>query len=491
MMFLMVQFSEININIWLNVLHFVTVFFIFILIILENRDPVKTMAWGMLMFLFPVGGIILYFFFGRNFRREKIFSRKEISDIQKLRDANIEQINNIDKYDFADTPEVPEKLSIIKLMLKNNKSVLTLNNHVEVLKNGEETFSKIKEELLNAQNHIHLEYYIIEEDNIGNEIKDILIKKSKEGVKVRVVYDAVGSWDLSDKYIQELKDNNVEIFPFMSVRFVKFASKVNYRNHRKIIVIDGKKGFVGGLNIADRYIKGNTNIGAWRDTHLFVEGEAVQTLQIVFMTDWFFACDVPVAYSKEYFPDYKKTVEHIPVQITAGGPDSDWASIMQAYFAAISTAKKNIYITSPYFLPNESIMTAIKTAALQGLDVKLLIPFKSDSAIAYWGSLSYVRDLLEAGVKVYLYNKGFTHSKLLMVDGVFASVGTANMDIRSFDQNFEINALVYNTKIAEKLENDFLQDIQNSIEVEYDIWINRPFRDKIKSSVSRLFSPLL
>ena len=308
-------------------------------------------------------------------------------------------------------------------------------------------------------------------------------------MEVRFIFDDVGSWSLPKRFIKDLVTAGVKIFPFMEVKFPIFTSKVNYRNHRKIVVIDGKVGFLGGMNIADRYIEGNKELGPWVDTQLRIEGESVQWLQVVFLMDWYFVSGELINDKLKYFPEHKVEETHA-IQITASGPDSDWSSIMQAYFVAITKAKHHIYISTPYFVPNESILTALKTAALSGIDVRIILPGKSDSTVVYWSSLSYVLELLEAGIKVYLYQKGFNHSKIMMIDSSFASVGSANMDIRSFEDNFEVAAIVYDSEITTELERSFIKDIRRSHRITIEDWENRPLKQSFKESFARLFSPL-
>lgn len=469
--------------------YLLSVIFTITIIILENRNPVKTISWLMVMILLPFLGVAFYLYFGRNFRKQKFFNRKEISDIESSRMLNPEKINDLSNNELLQAPDIFSKINIIKLLFNNNKSLLTENNEIEVLQNGHQTFSSIIAELEKAKHHINLEYYIIEEDNIGNWIKEILIKKAKEGVKIRLIYDDVGSWSLSKFYVESLLNAGIEVYSFMPVRSYIFANKINYRNHRKIIVIDGKHGFVGGLNIADRYIKGTDEIEFWRDTHLRLEGDSVKSLQAIFFIDWYFVSQKLVN-DEIYFPKHNITKKQL-VQIVTSGPDSDWASIMQTYFAAITTAQKYVYISTPYFLPNESIITALKTVSLSGIDVKIIIPEKIDSFLVNWSSRSYIADLLEAGINVYFYRKGFSHSKLLLVDDIISSVGTANMDIRSFDQNFEVNAIIYDKEITGILKNSFIDDIQNSYKVDNYEYSNRPISEKLKESIARLFSPLL
>lgn len=472
----------------MQIITIITVIWIVFYILLQNRDPQKTVSWILIIVLFPVVGIFFYFIVGRNLRKEKIFSRKIMTDFEQIEKIKAAQVPNITRQIFADDKNLAAKFGIINLLHNNNKALLTEHNKVLVLNNGTETFNAIVQALEKAKDHIHLEYYIIEDDEIGNIIRQLLIRKAKEGVKVRLIYDDIGSWDLSKEYLNSLTDAGVETFSFMPVKFYRFALKINYRNHRKIIIVDGKVGFVGGLNIADRYINGAPDIGFWRDTHLRIEGDAVISLQYVFLMDWYFVSDQFI-HDEIYFPDNDIT-DNCLVQIAASGPDSDWASIMQTYFYSITTAKKHVYISSPYFMPNESILTALKTVAMSGVDVRIILPSKSDSFISYWGSLAYVLELLEAGIKIYVYEKGFTHSKVLIVDDILCSVGTANMDIRSFDQNFEINALIYNESVANSLKQSYFDDLGSCNQLLYDDYLKRPFLFKLKESIAKVFSPL-
>ncbi len=474
----------------LKVLYIVTIIFMVILVIQQRGDPMKTIAWLLVVTFVPLLGIVLYFFFGKNYRKEKIFSRKGLADNEQLK--MLAQYQPDDKADTSYWPDeaIASKAHIMRMLYNSDKVLLTEHNRVKILVNGKVTFEHIITELENAEKHIHLEYYIIEDDRIGNEIRRILIRKAREGLEVRVIYDDIGCWSLSDEYIQSLKEAGVMVFPFMPVRFPFFTNKVNFRNHRKIIVVDGKVGFVGGLNIADRYISGSSELGPWRDTHLKVEGEAVYSLQSVFLLDWYFVSKRNIHDQDRYFPPVDIADFHL-MQIVASGPDSDWASIMQTFFSAIATARSYIYISTPYFLPNESIFTALRTAALSGVDVRMLLPVYSDSRLVTWSSFSYIGQLLDAGIKVYLYKKGFTHSKLMMVDDVFCSIGTANMDIRSFDQNFEVNALIYDQRLTVAMRNIFMNDIKDLKSIDNNEWDQRSRWVVFRESVARLFSPLL
>ncbi len=458
------------------------------MVIQQKGDPLKTVSWIMVMLLVPIAGIILYFYFGQNYRRQKIFNRKELGDMERLRDYSHVQILELPGKEFLKDPKIKSKQHIMTLLLNNSKAMLSENNSLNIYSRGKEAFDVILKDIDSAKNHIHLMYYIIEDDKIGKRVQEILIKKAQQGIEVRVIYDDMGSWSLSNKYIKPLKEAGVQIYPFLPVRFPLFTNKINYRNHRKIVIIDGKIGHLGGMNVADRYIEGGAELGMWKDMQLRIKGEAVHSLQVIFLTDWYFVSK-KVINDDIFFPENAIKEKRL-VQITASGPDSDWANIMQAYFAAITTAENHIYIASPYFIPNESILTALKTAALSGVDVRLMIPQKSDSHVVYNSTLSFVGELMEAGIKIYFYKKGFNHAKLMLVDGIFSSIGTANMDIRSFDQNFEVNALIYDEEIAARLEKLYLDDLKRCNTSTLEEWNNRSWLKNTKENLARLFSPL-
>lgn len=459
------------------------------MVVREKRDPVKTSTWVLILIALPIAGLIFYIFFGQYHRKEKIFNRKGLRDLQQIERISHSQIIKLQVQKLSQSNQITDNLNIITLLLNNSKALLTEYNEVEIQQNGKEAFDSIIEALNTAESSIHIEFYIVSDDVIGNRIKDILIAKAKAGVEVRLVFDDVGSWSLPKKFIKSLIDAGVQVYPFMEVKFPLFTSKVNYRNHRKIIVVDGKVGFIGGMNIADRYIVGSKELGPWRDTMLKLKGDAVNSLQVIFLVDWYFVTGQDISDKKIYFPKHDITTHH-PIQITACGPDSDWASIMQAFFLAITKAKHHIYVASPYFIPNESILTALKTASLSGVDVRIMLPGKSDSTVVYWSSLSYISELIEAGIKVYLYQNGFNHSKILMIDTSFSSVGSANMDIRSFEDNFEVAAIIYDKQITSQLEESFLNDLSKSMYVTADEWELRSRKNNLKESVARLFSPL-
>ncbi len=472
----------------ISLLFLITSVAIAVIVISEKRSPYKTAAWILALVLLPGIGLIFYLFFGQEYRKNKMFSRRGLKTLGRFRSLTNRQLQKLQKNEFHLPEAAREKEKLVRLLMSNSHSLLTTGNHLTILNNGDKTFAAIFQALEEAQHHIHLEYYIIDEDETGLQLKDILVRKSREGVEVRLIIDDVGCWGLSRRYLRDLRDAGVDVRPFMEVRFPRFTHRVNYRNHRKIAVVDGILGFTGGINLADRYRKGLDKIGPWRDTHLQIEGDAVRSLQAVFAADWYFVSRENLTGS-EYFPPM--TMEPgAAVQISAGGPDSDWESIGQAFFTAIAGACREIAIVTPYLMPPPPIVNALKTAALGGVDVTILMPEFSDAVIPRWCSFSFVEEFLEAGVRIFFYQKGFIHSKLIMVDGVFSSVGTANLDFRSLETNFEVNAFIYDELFNRQLKAYFHHDLRNSREIMRAEWKRRPWSSRLKESLAHLVSPM-
>ncbi|MFX3624126.1 MAG: cardiolipin synthase [Ectobacillus sp.] len=470
----------------LSILFTLSGFLIAFVIFLENRHPSKTLTWLIVLGTFPVIGFFAYLLFGQNFRRKRMFQKKALLDEQAFL-----QYKGNENYERHYLSEHKHQDLLFRLADRLGTLNISFHTKTKVLTNGEETFAAVKEVLQKANHHIHMEYYIVRDDKIGTEIKDILIQKAQEGVKVRFLYDAVGSFKLSKAYVQELRNGGVEILPFFPVRFPILNDKINYRNHRKIIVVDGKEGLVGGLNIGDEYLGKSEYFGFWRDTHLYLRGEAVQSLQLIFLQDWFYmtgeAMLDPIFLSAEQIEE-----EGLGgVQLVAGGPDNKWETIKHLYFAMIASARKSIWIATPYFIPDEDILSALKVAALAGIDIRLLVPSKPDKRTVFYASRSYFPELLEAGAKIYEYKKGFLHSKIVIVDSSLASIGTANMDMRSFHLNFEVNAFLYDTSSVQKLVVDFEEDLTESQEIHVDQFKKRRLIMRIVESTYRLLSPLL
>ncbi len=458
-------------------------------VIRQGSRPAKTIAWMLIIIALPLVGIILYSFIGYNLRKEKLFTRKQARDLQVIDELVERQLVEFEQADSQDSPIVRDHRRLAQLQLRSGKFLLLSGNRAQVLQDGEETFAAIFTALEQAQSFIHIEYYIFEEGDLADRIADILIEKVKQGVQARLAYDGVGSWSLSKQYCQRLEEAGVEVFPFMPVRFGPLANRLNYRNHRKIVVVDGQVGFTGGINVSDKYIKGDPELGSWRDTHLRLEGRAVNFLQYIFLTDWQFVSGQNLL-TAEHFPEHD-SVGPTPVQVSASGPDSDYASIHQTFVSMLYGAREYIYLANAYLIPDESMLMALKSTALSGVDVRLMIPEASDSFVVKWSTRSYLEELLAAGVKVYFYQKGFLHSKVIVADDALASVGTANLDIRSFEQNFELNALMYDADIARQLKARFMADVQDCRLLSLETYRQRPRIDRVKESVFRVLSPVL
>src|SRR6056297_2289391 len=481
---------------------FSQVFFLIILIIsilvsiailLENRDPIRASSLILLLFILPGIGLIIYFFLGRNYRKKKMFEAKKDSDrlfIYKLKkQIKIGSEELINKHQVV----LDNKYLLAKMLLNDNYFGLTGNNNLKPLINGEEKFPELFNDLENAKDHIHIEYFIMENGILFEQLKSVLLKKRIEGVTIRIIYDDFGSRHLRNKSINELKKAGIEIYPFYKTYFPYMANRINYRNHRKVVVIDGKTGFIGGLNLSDKYTNNLSSKKTfyWRDTHLKIEEPAVRYLQYIFLLDWQFSSDQTLLYNSLFFPNLKNNDNGKLVQIISGGPDLLRETVMTAYFKAIVDAEKECYITTPYFIPSQGIITAIKQAALSGVDVRLLVPGESDSWLLNSASNTYYYDLLSSGVKIFRYKKGFVHAKTIVIDNNLSIVGSANMDYRSFDYNFEDNAIIYDPDFNNEIKHQFLKDLEESEQITQEEWENCPLRVRLKESIARLLSPIL
>lgn len=473
----------------LTAVYTIMVMVLSILIILENRNPTRTVAWILVLIFLPYLGMFLYLYIGQNHRKKRTFIKKRKQDyrvMKRLLDTQITftQYGRLFKKNYQDA-----RAKMVPLILRNGDAPVTFNNHVKILKNGAETFTEMLREIQKAEDHIHMEYFIIRESEIGRKFQRALIGKAKQGVKVRLIYDGVGCWKLGKEFVQAMRDGGVDIGVFLPVTLPVFGSRLNYRNHRKILIVDGKVGFTGGINIGDEYLGRDLRMGFWRDTHIKVTGEANYVLQTIFLKDWFFVKNEEVD-GRRYFPRQGYQGE-TAVQIVSSGPDMYWHSIQQAYFTAITSARKSVYITTPYLVPDEAINTALKTAALRGVDVRILLPGKPDHRTVFWASKSHFQELMDAGVKIYQYQKGFVHSKIITADDNITSIGTANLDIRSLELNFEVNALMYDEKLTKKVKGNFFEDLQHSKRILPEEYDQRPIQHKMKESLARLFSPIL
>lgn len=474
----------------LTILFTLTIVFIGIVIFFENDDPSKTVTWLLILIFLPIVGFILYMLIGRKFRKIKRYRKKGLANLAELSKIVKDEAKLISEGQQYIEMHLPQKKKLIKLIVNSACSPFTINNRTQVLNNGADTYRSFFEAMEKATHHIHLEFYIFRDDNIGTQIQELLIKKAQKGVEVRLIYDGYGSFNLNKDFLKKLEGNGVQTVSFSPLLLPIRNKRIDYRNHRKILVVDGKIGFVGGINIGDEYLGKTPEFTYWRDTHLRIEGDGVKFLQHIFLQDWSFVAKEKIS-GNWYYPSCPDDLGKELIQIAASGPDSPWEAIMQMYFSMIATAEESIYLTTPYFIPNESISMAIRNAALSGLDVRIIIPGKPDNKFVLWASMSYLKRLLEAGVRVYQYQKGFIHSKTLVVDGLVSSIGTANMDLRSFKLNFEVNAFIYNEGVSKNLMEDFFNDLKNCQEINYYEYKNRSLLQKFLESLARLFSPLL
>lgn len=453
-----------------------------VLILSQNRNPVRSLSWVLVLVLLPVIGVTLYVLIGQYFRRDKIISKKSIRKVAN-RPIPCFDIKEIDTRTLTG-----QQLNLIKLLRRNNDAAAYPGNKIKVYTDSKEAFEALFAAIESAVNHIHVEFYVFADDRVSNRLRQLLIEKAQQGVRVRMIYDYLGGFTLTKRYIQSLREAGVYVQAFLPVRFRISRIKINYRNHRKIVVVDGKVAFTGGLNIADRYLYGN-ELGSWRDTFVRFEGMAVHGLQTHFLIDWYFV-EQKLITDKKYYPAFEMHDDNL-VQVVTSGPDSDWENIMQGIAQAIMTATKYVYMHTPYFIPTEHLLEAIQTAALSGVDVQLMVPKRSDARISDAATRTYLQPILEAGVRVFWYTEGFLHSKAIVIDDMVSTIGSANLDERSANQNFELNAFIYDVETALTLKKAFLEDKKRCSELTLARWMKRSRWERLKESVARLFAPLM
>jgi len=465
-----------------------------VFIIMENRSPQSTFAWMFLFLIFPIGGLVIYLLFGRDwkaFSRANKLVRQELGgDLRRVLTPRLRQ----ETAAFAQLEQESKtvyKRKLLNLGLNNSNSVLTVHNCLEVLQDATEKYPRFIEDLKQASHSIHLEYYVWAADPFTEKLKALLIDKVKAGVEVRLLFDPIGSFsEVSWKYIKEMRAGGVKMYPFSPI--YKFHT-ISYRNHRKIAVIDGKIGYMGGLNIGQEHLDGGKGFDSWRDTHIRVVGEAATVLQVIFVVDWYNATAEKLS-AETYFPPVAPEAAraYLPIQITTSGPDSQWQAIKQLYFFMILTAERHVYLQSPFFIVDASVAEALKAAALAGVDVRVMLaPKGAGYQMPYWAAYTYIKEMAEAGVRLFFYQTGYFHPKTLNIDSEICSIGSANMDIRSFSINYEVNAIIYDRQIAQQLKQDFIKDMAACTEfnlAEYKA--SSPIR-RFRDSIARLFSPLL
>ena len=454
-----------------------------ITVLMDNRQPAKTMAWILVLSFMPFIGIIFYIFFGQNTRKERLIS-----------DRSMDQLTKRSMLEFVEQENLhlpANNKPLMNLFTNQNWAFPFKDNEVDIYTDGYDFFLTLLYNIGQAKAHIRLDSSIIEDDPLGYLIADALIDKAQQGVEVRLIYDDVGCWKVKDEFFERMRNAGIDVHAFMPVRFPAFTSKVNYRNHRKLCVIDGNVGFIGGMNIALRYVRG-TGKQPWRDTHLRVRGGGVYALQRAFLVDWYFV-DRTLVTNRKYYPAVADNIcNNCLVQIVTSSPITPWPDIMQGYVRILLQAQHYVYMETPYFLPTEPVLFAMRTAALSGVDVRLMVPRHADAKLVEWASRSYLMEAIEAGVKVYLYMGGFNHSKLLVSDDNLCTVGSTNVDFRSFENNFEANAFFYDEEMAHRIKEIYLKDEGRSILVDdVSYFVKRPFLKRLFESVVRLLSPLL
>ncbi|WP_424766555.1 cardiolipin synthase [Paenibacillus sp. sgz302251] len=467
------------------------IFLALTVIFLERRNVSTTWAWVMVLFFIPVIGFILYLILGQKVRKRKLY--KLLGDSQRIIEHTVERQKRQlrDRELVFQDRATQDYQDMIYMNLKTSYAVFTSNNSVEIFTEGTQKFDALLQDMKEAKHHIHLMYYIVRDDELGRRLVKALAEKAAEGVEVKFLYDHIGSTNLPRRYFNELKAAGGREAAFFPSRIPYLNLKINYRNHRKLVIIDGHVGYIGGFNIGDEYLGLDEHFGEWRDTHLKVRGNAVLQMQAQFLMDWNLAASSKIELNERYFPIISEETGTIGMQLVASGPDTEYQQIKDAYIKMIYAAKETICLQTPYFVPDESLMAALKIAALSGVDVRIMLPSMPDHFFVYWATHSYLGELLSGGVKCYMYEKGFLHAKTLVIDGKVASVGTANLDIRSFKLNFEMNAFIYDTQTAAELQRIFEIDQEHSKLLTIELYQARPLMNRFKESISRLLSPIL
>lgn len=475
----------------IEILYVLLITIVVVRIVYNTDNPTKAAAYILLTVFLPVIGMIVYLSVGLNYRKKKLYSKK--LEIDKNRSEAIKEFISVyrEKSRTELKNHFPNFYELNIMFPHEPLGFATGRNQTKILFNGESKFPELIQALKSAKHHIHMEYYIYENDRIGNEIADVLIEKAKEGVEVRFMYDDFGSRSIRKTFVPRLIKNGVKAFPFYKIAFINFANRLNYRNHRKLVIIDAETCFIGGINVSDKYDNRCDNKVYWRDMHFKIKGDAAWDMQNTFIADWNFCSGENLKPSFDYFKRHEETPDANWVQLVNSGPDSEQPDILYAYIQAISNSKKSIYITTPYFVPTIELLSALQIAMRKGVEVCILVPGVSDSFMVNAVSKSHYGELLKSGAKVYLYNKGFVHAKTMVCDGEIAIVGTANLDHRSFELNFEVNAIIYDKAIAQSLRQIFLSDLENADQVEPELWEKRPKSKQFVEKVLRIIGPLM
>ena len=464
----------------LGIIYIFTVISCIVVVLSENRNPIRSLSWVIALLFLPGLGLIFYAFFGRSMRGRHLISRHNKRKLFQKQTVK----HDLKAYDLTDTEQ-----QVIKLTHRISRYPFTLNNDATIFTDGREKFKKLKEDLYDAKESIYLQYYIFKDDQLGREIADILIKKAKEGLEVKVIYDHVGSFSASKKFFQRMKDAGIEAHPFFRVTFPQLANRINWRNHRKLVVIDRKIGYIGGMNIANRYLGLQEDGSMWRDTHMRVKGEIVESFLYSFSIDWNFLKNE--GFLKMDIDPPEDKGNETGMQLLTSGPTESWNNFELTFLRAIAGAKKCVYIQTPYFLPTEALLRALEAASLANVDVRIMLPIKSDSRTLQYASFSYITQCLKAGIKVYLYNPGMLHSKVMIIDDSFITTGSVNFDFRSFENNFEGNLFIYDSAINRTMKDIFFNDIKSCRKLTLTSWKKRPLLTRFLESIIKLLAPIL
>lgn len=472
--------------------HFIVINIILAIVIVffQRRNPKTVWTWLFVLITLPGVGFVLYLILGQNMHKSNMFKTKAIED--QISAVIMQQEEKIERREFSELEGVNEEYSDLVLYnLQSANCLYTQNNSVTLFTDGKEKFARLIQDMKNAKEFIHMQYYIIRPDEVFQEIEEVLEQKVKEGVEVRILYDSMGS-RMKDADWKRIRGKGIQTAEFFPAFLKKLQLRINYRNHRKIVVIDNEVAYVGGFNVGREYVGNDEKIGYWRDTHLRLKGSSVLQLQNRFVLDWNYAAKENLYSNLKYFVrENGQKAGNVGIQIVSSGPDSKHQNVRNNYLKMINKARNNVYIQSPYFIPDDVILDALRVAALSGVDVRVMIPCKPDHPFVYWATYSYLEEMLDAGVKCYTYDHGFLHAKTIAVDGEVCSVGTANMDIRSFCLNFEVNAVIYDAAVTQKLEDQFIEDLRYSTRVTRYMYAKRGVRIRIKEQISRLLSPIL
>lgn len=477
--------AEINLQLWvytvLVIVYAITVVSCIVVVLSENRNPIKSLAWVTVLIFLPVVGLVFYLFFGRNPKSRHRLSRhnkRKLLHRVAMRTLPVSKLNL-----------EPSNRQIIKLTATVSDTPVTIGNDIEIFTDGNHKFENLKKDLRNAKHFILLQYYIFTDDKTGQEIADILIEQSRRGVNVKVIYDHVGSFSVNNRFFKRMRKAGIDAQPFLRVTFPQLANRINWRNHRKIVVIDGHIGYIGGMNIADRYVEPQGTNPPWRDTHFRLRGAAVSALIYSFASDWSYMGRPLPRDERDFVP--RNIDNQVAIQLILSGPDSKWPAISLVYQKAISSARKRIYIQTPYFLPTDALLKELQGAALSNVDVRIMMPRHCDSRLLNLASYSYITECLKAGIKVYLYETGMIHSKIMIIDDEMSVGGSANFDFRSFEHNFESTLCIYDRDFNTRMRDIFFADLQHCTKLTYARWSKRPVLQRALESTVRLFAPIL